>query len=152
MLCLRFIFFKPRRRRLGGVLLCLRFIFFKPSSRRLGGFLLCLRFINRAAVGGRGSRTAFGFFKPRSRRLGGFSLCLRFILFLFVGNYTQTPRTMSPSANCRPFLSSFGELLSPDDVTISQLQAISHLFSSYPPSGAFCQVSKLTIQTEHGRL
>ena len=37
-------------------------LFFKPRSRRLGGFLLCLQFINRAAVGGRGSRTAFGFF------------------------------------------------------------------------------------------
>ena len=36
--------------------------------------------------------------------------------------------------------------LSPDDVTISLLQAISQLFLSYPPSGEFCQVSKLTIQ------
>ena len=45
-----------------------------------------------------------------------------------------------------------GLLSSPDDVIISQLQTISQLFSSYPPSGAFCQVSKLTIQTEHGRL
>ena len=54
-----------------------------------------------------------------------------FIFFSFVGDYIQT---------------------SADDVTISQLQAISQLFSSYPPSGAFCQVSKLTIQTEHGRL
>ena len=45
-----------------------------------------------------------------------------------------------------------GLLSSPDDVIISQLQAISQLFSSYPPSGAFCQVSKLTIQKEHDRL
>ena len=45
-----------------------------------------------------------------------------------------------------------GLLSSPDDVIISQLQAISQLFSSNPPSGAFCQVSKLTIQREHGRL
>ena len=45
-----------------------------------------------------------------------------------------------------------GLLSSPNDVIISQLQAISQLFSSNPPSGAFCQVSKLTIQREHGRL
>ena len=45
-----------------------------------------------------------------------------------------------------------GLLSSPDDVIISQLQAISQLFLSNPPSGAFCQVSKLTIQREHGRL
>ena len=38
---------------------------------------------------------------------------------------------MSSSANYGPFLSSFRHI---------------------PPSGAFCQVSKLTIQTEHGRL
>ena len=69
--------------------------------------------------------------KPSSRRLGGYLLCLRFIFFSFVGNYIQT---------------------SADDVIISQLLAISQLFSSYPPSGAFWQVSKLTIQTEHGRL
>ena len=70
--------------------------------------------------------------KLRSRRLGGFLLCLRFICFFrFVGNYIQT---------------------SADDVIISQLYAISQLSSSYPPSGAFFQVSKLTIQTEHGRL
>ena len=53
------------------------------------------------------------------------------LVFFFVGNYIKT---------------------SADDVIISQLQAISQLFSSYPPSGGFCQVSKLTIQTEHGRL
>ena len=35
---------------------------------------------------------------------------------------------------------------SPDDVTISLLQAIFQLFWSYPPSGEFCQVSELTIQ------
>ena len=57
-----------------------------------------------------------------------FGLLLFF--FSFVGDYIQT---------------------SADDVIISQLQAISQLFSSYPPLGAFCQVSKLTIQTEHGR-
>ena len=61
-------------------------------------------------------------FKSRSRRLGGFLLCLRFILF-FVGNYIQT---------------------SADDVIISQLQAISQLFSSYLPS-------ELTIHEENGR-
>ena len=37
--------------------------------------------------------------------------------FFFVGNYIQT---------------------SADDVIISQLHAISQLFSSYPPSGEFC--------------
>ena len=39
------------------------------------------------------------------------------VLFFFVGNYIQT---------------------SADDVIISQLQAISQLFSSYRPSGEFC--------------
>ena len=56
-------------------------------------------------------------FKPRSRRLGGFLICLRFFFFRFVCNYIQT---------------------SADDVIISQLQAISQLFSSYPLSGEFC--------------
>ena len=55
--------------------------------------------------------------KPRSRRLGGFLICLRFFFFCFVCNYIQT---------------------SADDVIISQLQAISQLFSSYPLSGEFC--------------
>ena len=62
----------------------------------------------------------------------------RFLRFLnvlvfccsFVGDYIQT---------------------SADDVIINQLQAISQLFSSNLPSGAFCQVSKLTIPNEHGR-
>ena len=64
----------------------------------------------------------------------------RFLFFFsFVGEQTQTPGPL-------------GQLLSPNDVTISQLQAISQLFSSYPPSGASCQVSKLTIQKEHGCL
>ena len=40
--------------------------------------------------------------------------------FSFVSDYSQT---------------------SVDDVIISQLQAISQVFSSYPPSGEFCQVS-----------
>ena len=90
----------------------------KPRSHRLGGFLLCLQFIKPR------SRRLGGFLlclrfiiKPRSRRLGGFLLCLRFIFSFFVGNYIQT---------------------SADDVIISQLQAISQLFSSYPPSGEFC--------------
>ena len=44
------------------------------------------------------------------------------------------------------------QMSSPDDVIISQLQAISQLFSSYPPLGEFCQVSELTIQKkENGR-
>ena len=40
---------------------------------------------------------------------------------------------------------------SPDGVILSQLQAISQLFSSYPPSEEFCQVSELTIYVENGR-
>ena len=40
---------------------------------------------------------------------------------------------------------------SPDGVILSQLQAISQLFSSYPPSEEFCQVSELTIHVENGR-
>ena len=63
------------------------------------------------------------------------------VFFRFVGNYIQTSSDVP-----------LGQLSSPDDVIISQLQAISQLFSSYPHSGAFCQISKLTIQTEHGRL
>ena len=35
---------------------------------------------------------------------------------------------------------------SADDVIISQLQAISQFFSSYPPSGGFCQVNCLDQQ------
>ena len=74
--------------------------------------------------------TRFLIIKPRSRRLGGFLLCTRFIFFFFrhVGEQTQTP--------------THGQLSSPDDVIISQLQAISQLFSSYPPSGEFCQVGE----------
>ena len=68
--------------------------------------------------------------KPRSRRLGGFLLCLRFIIFFFsfVGEQTQTPGPL-------------GQLLSPNDVTISQLQAISQLFSSYPPQEHFVKLA-----------
>ena len=88
--------------------------FIKPRSRRLGGFLLCLRFIflNRAAVGWAVSCSAFGlfFFKPRSRRLGGFLLCLRFFFFVLSVTISKPPRMMSSSANCRPFLSSFGHI------------------------------------------
>ena len=61
----------------------------------------------------------------------------RLVFFRFVDNYIQT------SADDVPL----GQLSLPDDVIISQLLAISRLFSSYPPAGAFCQVSKLTIQT-----
>ena len=39
-----------------------------------------------------------------------------------------------------------GQMWSLDDVTISLSQAISQLFSSYPPSAEFCHVSELTIQ------
>ena len=80
--------------------------------------------LNRAAVGWAVSCSAFG---------------LLFFFFSFVGEQTQPPGPL-------------GQFLSPNDVTISQLQAISQLFSSYPPSGAFCRVSKLTIQKEHGCL
>ena len=44
---------------------------------------------------------------------------------------SKPPRMMSSSANYRPFLSSFRHI---------------------PPQEYFCQVSKLTSQTEHGRL
>ena len=40
---------------------------------------------------------------------------------------------------------------SPDDVILSQLQDISQLFSSYPPSEEFFQVSGLAIQAKNGR-
>ena len=48
-----------------------------------------------------------------------------FFFFSFVGDY---PRA------------------SADDVIISQLQAISQFFSSYPPSGGFCQNNCLDQQ------
>ena len=47
----------------------------------------------------------------------GFLRFLNVLFFFFVGNYIQTYA---------------------DDVIISQLQAISQLFSPYPPSGEFC--------------
>ena len=81
----------------------------------------------------------FFFFKPRSRRLGGFLLCLRSFRNFFLVLSVSRPKLplghcchqmMSSSANYSPFLSSFGHI---------------------PPSVAFCQVSKLTIHTEHGR-
>ena len=40
-----------------------------------------------------------------------------------------------------------GQMSSPNDVIISQLQAISQLFSSYLPSGKFCLVSELNIHS-----
>ena len=40
---------------------------------------------------------------------------------------------------------------STDDVILSQLQAMSQLFSLYPPSREFCQVSELTFHEENGR-
>ena len=46
----------------------------------------------------------------------------------------------------------FHRFLEADIKVFSPLQAISQLFSSYPPSGAFCQVSELTIPTIHGCL
>ena len=52
---------------------------------------------------------------------------LNFLFFSFVGDCSQT---------------------SADDVIISQLQAISQVFLSYPPSGEFYQVSYLTIHEQ----
>ena len=80
--------------------------------------------LNRDAVGWAVSCSAFGLF----------------LFFIFLVLSVSRPKLP------------LGLLSSPDVVIISQLQAISQLFSSYPPSGAFCQVSKLTIQREHGRL
>ena len=40
-----------------------------------------------------------------------------------------------------------GQMSSPNDVIISQLEAISQLFSSYLPSGKFCLVSELNIHS-----
>ena len=64
-------------------------------------------------------------------------LCLLNVLLVLSVSRPKLPlghcchQMMSSSANYRPFLSSFRHIL---------------------PSGAFCQVSKLTIQTEHGCL
>ena len=82
---------------------------------------MCL--LNRAAVGWAVSCFALGLFL--------------FYFFSHVGEQTQTP--------------THGQLSSPDDVIISQLQAISQLFSSYTPSGGFCQVSELTVYTKKWR-
>ena len=40
---------------------------------------------------------------------------------------------------------------SADDVIISQLQAISQFFSSYPPSGKFCTVSEFIYPDKNAR-
>ena len=40
-----------------------------------------------------------------------------------------------------------GQMSSPNDVIISQLQTISQFFSSYIPSGKFCLVSELNIHS-----
>ena len=77
--------------------------------------------LNRAAVGWAVSCFAFGLFFLNRAAVGWAVSCFAFgLLFFFcsfVGDYIQT---------------------SADDVIISQLQAISQLFSSYPPSGEFC--------------
>ena len=94
-------------------------------GKKLKGILAeILIFLNRAAVGWAVSCSAFGLF----------------LFFFFVVLWVSRPKLP------------LGLLSSPDDVIISQLQAISQLFSSYLASGAFCQVSKLTIQKEHGCL
>ena len=66
--------------------------------------------------------------------VGGRSSCWASGLFIFLVLLVTRPELP------------LGQMLSLDDVTISLLQAISQLFSSYPPSGEFCQVSELTIQ------
>ena len=43
------------------------------------------------------------------------------------------------------------QMSSPDDLILSQLQAISQVLSSYPPSGEFFQVSELAFHEESGR-
>ena len=71
------------------------------------------RFFNRAAVGRRGSRSAFGLLNRAA--VGWAVSSSAFSLFFFcsfVGDYIQTsaddvPQMMSSSANYRPFLSSF---------------------------------------------
>ena len=69
--------------------------------------------VNRAAEGGRGSRTAFGFL---NRAAVGWAVSRSsfglFNFFSFIGDYIETstddvPRMMSSSANYRPFFSSF---------------------------------------------
>ena len=60
------------------------------------------------------------------------------------------PLAFSVLSVSRPVLP-LEQMSSPDDVILSQLQAISQLFSPYPPSGRFCQVSELTIHEENGR-
>ena len=76
--------------------------------------------INRAAWGRGAVLVLHGFIFNRAA-VGWAVSCSAFgLLFFFcsfVGDYIQT---------------------SADDVIISQLQAISQLFSSYPPSGEFC--------------
>ena len=70
-------------------------------------------FLNRAAVGWAVSCSAFGLF------------------YYFIFLVLSVSRPKLP----------LGLLSSPDDVIISQLQAISQLFSSYPPSGAFVKLA-----------
>ena len=86
-------------------------------------------FINRAAMG-------------RAR----FLLCTGFLFFSFLCHQTQTSADdvfINQSQAKLPL----GQMSSPNDVIISQLQAISQLFSSYLPSGKFCLVSELNIHS-----
>ena len=94
---------------------------------------LCLKsLLNRAAMG-------------RAR----FLLCTGFFFFFrFRVTRRRPPRMMSSSTNQTSADDVFinqsqaklplGQMSSPNDVIISQLQAISQLFSLYLPSGKFC--------------
>ena len=93
----------------------------RPWAERSSCSARGLLLLNRAAVGWAVSCFALGLF----------------FIFSLVGEQTKTP--------------THGQLSSPDDVIISQLQAISQLFSSYPPSGGFCRVSELTVYTKTWR-
>ena len=85
--------------RMGGFLLCLRF--FLPRSRRRARSCFAFGLLNRAAVGWAVSCSAFGLFI--------------YLFFVLSVSKPKLPahsancchRMMSPSANYRPFLSSF---------------------------------------------
>ena len=102
--------------------------------------------INRAAMG----RARFIiypwfiFFNRAAMGRARFLLCTGFFFFSFLCHQTQTSADVVFINQSQAKLP-LGQMSSPNDVIISQLQAISQLFTSYLPSGKFCLVSELNI-------
>ena len=90
--------------------------------------------------------TGFFFLTARPWAERGSCSARVFFFFSFLCHQTQTSADdvfINQSQAKLPL----GQMSSPNDVIISQLQAISQLFSSYLPSGKFCLVSELNIHS-----